>query len=194
MADFLPSLEYRSFSPPKNDWTAPSMSVSLWVTICLEISLSPEAFFQDRAFYPYLTGTTATEGVIFSGATTNFSGACIAKNSSGVSSIWLTDNLKGGVVPLDPTPNTKVKACGISRVFGYWPMENRGSANTAYALIANVETYQQANSANGGNISSGTLMSNAVSYASGVAKYFTPNTNVPTNTKDEDSVFFVING
>ena len=164
-----------------------------------QIASAMETFYQDRGFYPTF-GTSATfvdpEASIFSGATTT--GACIANSQTGGTAKWLGDSMKGGVVPLDPSQGTLAGACNVARSYGYWPMANRGSQNSAYALIANTETYQQSNYASGGvgnaPMTTGSLASSGASYASGVANFFTPNPKVPATTLDADSLYFIVQG
>ena len=161
-----------------------------------QIAAGLETFYQDRAYYPYLSGATGqdTEATIWSGAGLS-TGACLS-NSGGLSATWLTDIMKGGVVPLDPQPTTVVTMCGQIKSYGYWPMANRGTNNTAFALVANVETYQNANSASGTTMSGANL---PLQYASGTASsgtnnFFVPNTKVASTTTDANSVFFLVQG
>jgi len=158
-----------------------------------QISAAMETFYQDRGYYPYLSGATDNEASIFSGSSAT-GAACVANSKEGQTAKWLADNMKGGVTPLDPTPGVKIDMCGIERSFGYWPMENRGSKNSAYALAANVETYQQSNSASGSVMTLANLQANAVEYATGIANYFTPNPKVPSTTTDSNSIYFIVQG
>ena len=168
-----------------------------------QIAAALETFYQDRAYYPYLTGgydgdkdTIASGAAISLGVNT---GACVS-NASGASATWLTDIMKGGAVPLDPQPTTTVTMCGLTKAYGYWPMANRGTNNTAFALVANVETYQNANSSSGSAMSGVSAL--PATYASGTATasgsltggLFVPNPKVLSSTTDDNSVFFLVQG
>ena len=152
-----------------------------------QIAAGLETFYQDRAFYPYLTGWTADANANIGQGT-----GCLS-DTGGNSAPYLDDIMKGGNVPMDPQPTTLVNLCGKTKVYGYWPMQNRGSDNAAFALVANVETYQNANSASGSNMT-GTVM--PVTYSSGTTGtgFFIPNTKVPSTTTDANSVFFLVQG
>lgn len=121
-----------------------------------QISTALEAFYTDRGYYPYLTGGLAGSGDTIYRNSAIKDGACIS-DGSGASADWLLDLVKGRKVALDPDPQNVVAACGWKGAYGYWPMSVNGKPNQAYALIANVQNPQMANSVRGRSMTPGKL-------------------------------------
>lgn len=146
-----------------------------------------ETFSQDHGFYPTSSGASDTGASI---GTANM--GCIS-DATGTTAPWLQDLFKGSIIPSDPQPNTTVTLCGKKKVFGYWPMSNRSTDNAAFALIANVETYQMANNASGSSMSTGSAPTDFSGVtSSGV--FATSTSTISSTTQDKDSVYVILQG
>lgn len=105
------------------------------------LAASFEAYVSDVGAYPSVLSAT---------------GLCLSSSTGGVTDPNFGSTLAGGSAPTDPQRTTQVgagtvavTACGFLGSYGYRAITAGGPTGTqsgAYMLVANVETYQKANS------------------------------------------------
>ncbi len=155
-----------------------------------QISTALEAFYTDRSQYPVFTGNT-TDTDMNLGTNTG----CLSNSGGGLSG-YLVDLFKGKTAPLDPQPQMKVPLChgAVVKAYGYWPMDANGTNNVAYAVVANVETYQMANSSSGTSMCGITMGSSYTGLTSGTGVFRANQPAVKSTISDDNTAFFIVVG
>ncbi len=100
------------------------------------VSAVLETFYADTGAYPLAPSNTSDIDGTANG--------CLS-DSDGVVNSALAEMLKGGTAPVDPQSKNVTAPCATAGSFGYATLRRSGVAQSAYILLANVETYKKAN-------------------------------------------------